>query len=216
MRSNLLWLSLLLLSSACARPPRYQVYVTGYTGGTATSISAGASVAVMENPEAPNPLLEQEVVGKVRRALATQGFPPAPLNAADVVVILRYGADSRLEFGEETQYVPGQQSTVKDSSGKVIGTVTSDASSVTVPTTSTTQLQWLTMTALDGRRYRESKPGKPLWIGETKNSGANLDLRSMLDYFVIPTVAAFGRNQPQSRTTVRADDLAVRALGAHH
>ena len=51
--------SALLLLGACFGPPKYNVYVTGYTGGAPSAIPDDARVAVVENPAAPNPLLEQ-------------------------------------------------------------------------------------------------------------------------------------------------------------
>jgi hypothetical protein len=212
-RGFLLCLSVVLvLVSGCSRPPRYSVYVTGYTGGAPSAIPAGARIAVVENPAARNPLLEQEVVSKARRALAAQGFRAAEPAEADVAVLLTYGTDARLEQSYDAQYVPGQTSTVKDSTGKIIGTVTGDASVAYHPTIATREVPWLTMTALDGRAYRESSPGKPVWIGESKSSGANLPLRSMIDYLLVPAASAFGRNQPQIRTLLRADDMSVAAL----
>jgi hypothetical protein len=213
MRQHLLCLSLLLLAG-CSRPPKYNVYVTGYTGGSPSAIPAGSRIAVVENPAARNPLLEQEVVTKARRVLTARGFRAASPAEADVAVMLTYGTDSRLEQGYDAQYVPGQTSTVKDSTGKVIGTVTGDATVAYQPTIATRDVLWLTMTAIDGRMYRESKPGKPVWIGESKSSGANLPLRSMIDYLLVPAASAFGRNQPQVRTVLRADDSSVAALRA--
>jgi hypothetical protein len=68
------------------------------------------------------------------------------------------------------------------------------------------------MTALDARLYRQSTPGKPVWIGESRSSGANLPLRSMIDYLLVPAASAFGRNQAQNRSVLRADDTTVAAL----
>jgi hypothetical protein len=212
MRRPLLYLALLLLA-ACSRPPRYNVYVTGYTaGGAWSSIPAGSRIAVLENPAAKNPLLEEEIVAKAQRALAARGFRPAPPNEADFVVTLRYGADSRVEHDEELKYAPGQDAVVKDSAGKVIATVTGPATYTWEPTSSTIELQWLTVTAVVGRQHREAKPGKPAWIGESKSSGTNLPLRSVLDYLIVPAASAFGRNQPQVRSVVDAEDATVRAL----
>jgi hypothetical protein len=203
----------LLLLAGCSRPPRYNVYVTGYTaGGALSSIPAGSSIAVVENPGAKNPLLEEEIVAKARRALARRGFRTAPPGEADFVVTLRYGADSRVEHGEEMKYAPGQDAVVKDSTGKVVGTVTGSGTFAWEPTTSTTELQWLTLTALEGQLYRQSKPGKPAWIGESKSSGTNLDLRSVLDYLIVPAASVFGHNESQRRSVLRADDPTVRAL----
>lgn len=208
-RSLVLFATLL---GACARPPRYDVYVTGYTGGAERAIPAGARIAVVENSSARNPLLEQEVVLKARRALEAKGFRVATPAEADVAVLLSYGNDQRVERDYDLEYVPAQTSTVKDSDGKVIGSVTGDASVRYQPTIAPRDVLWLTMTALDGRLYRESRSGKPVWIGESTTSGASLSLRSVIDYLLVPTASAFGRNQQQVRSVLRADDPTVTAL----
>ncbi len=214
MRLLLLSCVSLLVVGGCARPPRYNVYVTGYTGGAPTAIPTDASVAVVENPNARNPLLEQEIVAKTRRALANQGFRTADARDANLVVMLQYGSDSRLEQGEQLRIDPGQRSTITDSTGKVVGTVTGDLTVSVQPTLETRDIRWLTMTAVDGPPYRESRPVKPVWIGEARSSGANLPLRELIDFLLVPTASAFGRNLPQRRTVLRADDPKVQALRA--
>ena len=202
----------LLLLGACFGPPKYNVYVTGYTGGAPSTIPDGARVTVVENPAAPNPLLEQEVVAKAQQVLAAEGFRIAAADEADIAVLLTYGTDARLQTTYEPQFIPGQTSVVKDSLGKVIGSVTGDATFTYQPNVATQDVLWLTMTAVDAHAYRASKRGKPVWIGESKSSGANLPLRSMIDYLLVPTAWAFGRNQAQERSVLRADDSTVIAL----
>jgi hypothetical protein len=211
MRRRLLALSLLLLAG-CSRFTRYDVYVTGYTGGPPSTIPPGSSIAVVENPRARNPLLEQEVADKVRRALQAQGFRIAAPADAVASVMLAYGTRTAVDNSEELRFVPGQTSTVKDSTGKVIGSVTGDPSFVSVPTISTRSDAWLTLTAVPRRTGPDSASAKPLWIGESKITGANLPLRSMIDYLLVPAAANFGRNHLQTKEVLRADDLTVAAL----
>lgn len=104
----------------------------------------------------------------------------------------------------------GTDAQVKDSAGRVIGTVGTPGITVTEPMTYTLEQQWLTLTTFDGRQFRSARGGKPLWIGETKASQTNLDLRTALDYLVIPTVAAFGQNLPQTHAELHPEDPAVR------
>jgi hypothetical protein len=167
---------------------------------------------VLEDPRAGNPLLEHEVANKVQRALAARGFRPVSPAEADVAVTVRYGASTVLEQGDELRFEPGQQSTIRDSTGKVIGTVSGDPSFTWEATTATRDLMWLTMTARDRRSSRDSTPARPLWIGESKASGANLPLRAMIDFLLVPAAAAFGLDQPQARTVLRADDASVAAI----
>jgi hypothetical protein len=213
MRRCLLSLALLLLAG-CARFTRYDVYVTGYTGGPPSTIAPGSSIAVMEDPRARNPLLEQEVADKVRRALQAQGFRMAAPADAVASVMLAYGTENVVDNHDEIRYIPGQTSTVKDSTGKVVGTITGDPSVVSLPTTSTRSDAWLTLTAIPHRTGRDSTTAKPIWIGESKSTGASLPLRSMIDYLLVPAVANFGRNHLQTKEVLRADDRSVAALRA--
>jgi hypothetical protein len=214
MRRRLLSLSLFLLAG-CSRFTRYDVYVTGYTGGPPSTIAPGSSIAVVENPRARNPLLEQEVANKVRQALQSQGFRMAPPADAVAIVTLAYGSKTVVDNSEEVRFVPGQTSTVKDSTGKVVGTVTGDPSFISLPTTSTRSDAWLTLTAIPRRTASDSTTAKPLWIGESKSSGANLPLRSMIDYLLVPAAANFGRNHLQTKEVLRADDQHVAALAGN-
>lgn len=213
MRRWLLSLTLLLLAG-CSRFTRYDVYVTGYTGGPPSTIAPGSSIAVVENPRARNPLLEQEVADKVRRALEAQGFRMAPPADAMATVMLAYGTKTVVDNSEELRFVPGQTSTVKDSTGKVIGSITGDPSFVSQPITSTRNDTWLTLTAIPRRNGADSTTARPLWIGEAKSTGANLPLRSMIDYLLVPAAAHFGRNHLQTKEVLRADDVTVAALHA--
>jgi hypothetical protein len=207
-------LSFLFLVAGCSRFSRYDVYVTGYTGGPPSTIAPGSSIAVVENPRARNPLLEQEVANKVRRALQAQGFRMAPPADAVAFVRLAYGTEAVVDSHDEVRFVPGQTSTVKDSTGKVIGSVTGDPSFISLPTTSTRSDPWLTLTAIPRRSGSDSTTAKPLWIGESKSTGANLPLRSMIDYLLVPAAANFGRNHLQTKEVLRADDLRVAAVAA--
>lgn len=61
-------------------------------------------------------------------------------------------------------------------------------------------------------RGADAKQAKPVWIGKTKSSGSNLDLRSVVDFLIVPTASAFGHNQSQSFSVIRAPDASVRDL----
>jgi hypothetical protein len=204
--------SLALVIAACARPTRYDVFATGYTGGLASSIAPGTPVAVVHNPRARNPLLEQEVLAQVRTLLVSAGYPAAPIEQARVAVYVDYGAGSHAETRQSLTYVPGATTILRDSTGKQIGTATASDTWGTESETVHTLDRWLTMTAVDAAAFRAGQPVTPLWIGEATNSGANLDLRRMLGVLAVPAAERFGRNTLQARVTVRDDDTRVRPL----
>jgi hypothetical protein len=68
---------LVLLSIAtfgCASARMYQVQVNGYTDSAAPLLAPGASLFVIEDQKAQNPLLEKEIKGKIDNLLVKHGF----------------------------------------------------------------------------------------------------------------------------------------------
>lgn len=213
MKTHAAALALFLTVSACSRPASYHIYTTGYTGGIPTAIARGTPVAVVPNPRIENPLLEEEVLAETRRLLASAGYPVASIETARVAVYVNYGTGSHAETEQTSTFTPGAVSIIKDSTGKEIGrSVAPDVWGTSAETVNRNDW-WLTLTAVDAAAMRAAgTAARPIWIGESRNSGADLDSRRMLAYLVLPAVERFGRNTPREHVTLREGDVRVRAM----
>ena len=81
-----------LCLSGCSTVSPYSVKVNGYTDpGAPAPIKPGGFFCVIENKEAKNPLLEEEVKGKITKLLETQGYPVTTFDKADYCLLFAYG-----------------------------------------------------------------------------------------------------------------------------
>jgi hypothetical protein len=198
-----------LALTACTSVRTYDVYATGYTGGVPASIAPGTPVAVLPGTRVANPLLEQEVLAHVVRLLTTAGYPVAPLDQAQVALFVDYGSGTHPETRYDQTRVPGTTTAVLDSAGKQVGSVTTPDTYVSTSEVVTASDTWLRLTAVDAGAVRDARAAKPLWIGESKNTGANLELRRILGYLAVPAVERFGRNTAQAHVVLREADPRV-------
>lgn len=76
---------------ACAS---YDVRVNGYTGGKPVVLS-GKQIFVYTNEQAENPLFDNEVANKIKKALVMKGYIPVDsLSDAECVLIFNYSIDT--------------------------------------------------------------------------------------------------------------------------
>ena len=81
-----------LCLAGCSTVSPYSVRVNGYTApGAPAPIKPGGFFCVVENKEAKNPLLEEEVKGKITKLLETRGYPVTTLDKADYCLFFAYG-----------------------------------------------------------------------------------------------------------------------------
>ena len=77
--------------SGCG-PTLYRVNVNGYTDPAAsTQLAPGGSFFVIENQQAPNPLLEKEIAGKINQLLTGKGYALVPYDQAQYYLFFSYG-----------------------------------------------------------------------------------------------------------------------------
>ncbi len=200
--------------SSCAN--YYSVKVNGYTGPGATGeIKSGGTFFVMENKEAKNPLLEQEIREKITRLLEIRGYPvTTKFDKADYYLFFNYG------MGE-----PRNVTVVTPDYGvgwgmgfggprwgygypMTGGFVTYAPSGV-----STTYDRWLLINVVEGPAYRANKTASPVWVGEAKSLGASSDLRVVLNYLLVADFQEFGKNTGKAITVqIKENDPAVFSL----
>ncbi len=80
-----------MVTFGCASVRTYQIQVNGYTDSAAPLLAPGATLFILEDQKAQNPLLEKEVKAKIENLLAKQGYLLVPYDRADYYVLFTYG-----------------------------------------------------------------------------------------------------------------------------
>jgi hypothetical protein len=200
--------------SGCAN--YYNIKVNGYTGpGTSGEIKSGGTFFVMENKEAKNPLLEQEIKGKITRLLEVRGYPvTTKFDKADYYLFSRYGMGEPRSFG-----VPEYYGSVGWGYGWGGGWGWGGPSvGIGVPYGWGTDVvtlydRWLQINVVEGPPYRDNKTASPVWVGESRSSGASSDMREVLNYLLVATFNEFGKNTGKAITVkIKENDPAVFSL----
>jgi hypothetical protein len=198
--------------SGCAN--YYKVKVNGYTGpGTTGEIKPGGTFFVMENKEAKNPLLEQEIRAKITRLLEARGYPvTTKFDKADYYLFFGYGmGEPRSVTVVTPDYGWGW--------GMGFGGPGRYYMSVPIvpfaPYAATTTIydRWLLINVVEGPPYRTQKESRPVWVGEAKSLGASSDLRVVLNYLLVADFNEFGKNTGKAITVeLKENDPAVFSL----
>ena len=187
MKKVIFSLPLFFLSLGCA--VSYNVGVNGYSSsGQSLQIRQESSIHVVEDSNAPNPLLEKEIGMKIRKLLNKNGYSIST-GEADYYLLFNYGMSS------------GQ--TVTDTIGIYHYGIYNDYPfsgmyshnyPTYIPYTTVVYTQWLVLKLIDGNAYRASSKAKPLWIGEAVSAGTNSDLRERINYMLIAAFEHFGQD----------------------
>lgn len=181
----------------------YQVRVNGYADPASPAVfTPGASFCVLENPTAPNPLLEREIKAKIERLLTLRGFSLAPLEQAQYVLRFTYGIG------------PGQSATVVSpdwsigiggGGGSGWGGGWGGGYAFLWPgfatySTAAVYDRWLLLNVVAAKDYRASDKSRPLWVGESRSSGASADLREVVNPLLLAAFGEFGKNTGKAVT----------------
>jgi hypothetical protein len=173
----------------------YHVQVNGYTeSGAVQQIAPGGSFCVIENKEAKNPLLEQEIKGKITKLLQSRGYPVTGFETADYYLFFGYGMG---EPRSVSVVLPDYFGSIGWGAGYGWG---GPAFSIGVPygpyaaDSATLYDRWLLLNVVDGPAYRTRKVSRPVWVGEARSVGASSDLRTVLNYLLVADFKEFGRN----------------------
>jgi hypothetical protein len=178
--------------SGCSYSVPYIIKVNGYTDLTQPDqIIPGGSFFVMENLEAENPLLEQEIRGKIIRLLETRGYLVTTFGKANYYLFFGYGLG------------------VSRSLSVVVPDYGWPAPSLyfTLPPweaydqdTATYYDRWLLINVVDGPTYRTQRVSHPVWVGEARSVGTSSDLRTVLNYLLVADFREFGKNTGKALT----------------
>jgi len=151
---------------------------------------------VLENEEAPNPIFDREIKGKIEKLLAEKGYRVQAREKAEYFLAFYYSIDP----GEVvTECVPSYYPSYYDVGfssyhrrfGYGFGYRAYPGYSVTRRTVYTKRV---VLKALDAERLRESNKEEVVWQGETVSTGGSSDLRRAIDYLLVATFKYFGRD----------------------
>ena len=214
MKKALFLAGLLIMVSGCGR----EIRTTGFLDRTAgvTALAKGATVAVVENSQAENPIFDREVKGKIEKLLARRGYRAAAAGKADYILTYGYSISPGLRSTPVTTYGPPQTqiTSVPDGKGGVTTrAITLPGQPTVVPMLSTEYTRRLMVTVADAARQREDKKEHVLWVGETHSIDPSSDLRSDIDYLLVATFLYFGQDTgKQVRVNLSPNDPEVLEL----
>lgn len=198
----------------------YNVKVNAYTSPVATGeIKSGGTFFVIENKEAKNPLLDQELREKITRLLEVRGYPvTTTFDKADYYLFFGYGLGEPRSVGVPDYYAGvgwglgwgGGWGCGWGGPSVCIGGTPYGYSGTDIVTIYD---RWLQINVVDGLLYRTQKVSRSVWVGEARSTGASSDLRTVLNYLLVAGFNEFGKNTGKAITVdIKDNDPAVFAL----
>jgi len=185
MKVCLLPLPLVLLTLGCS--VSHTVGVNGYSStGQALQIPQKASIRVVTDSNAPNPLLEKEIGKKIQRLLEKRGYGTETVQPS-YYLLFKYGIDSGRPVMDSFP-IHHPSGYWADSGIHTPGYVTY------VPHWQLVYTRWLILSLADGDIYRTSRTAEPLWIGEVTSVGSSPDLRETVNYMLVAAFEHFGQD----------------------
>jgi hypothetical protein len=192
----------------CASARMYQVQVNGYTDSAAPLLAPGASLFVIEDQKAQNPLLEKEIKGKIDNLLVKDGYLLAPYDKAQFYLFFTNGLGTPQTVSVTGPIGPGRgwsefgYSAYLPAAYGPYGTETL-----------TLYDRWLRLTVVEGKYYRETGKSRTVWVGEARSIGTSTDLREVLIPLLIAAFEQFGKNTGKALpTSIKQNDPRVGEL----
>lgn len=202
----------------CASTRVYPVQVNGYTESAAPALTPGASLFVLTDQKAQNPLLEKEVKNKIEALLTKNGYVLVPYDQAAYYLSFAYGlgnpqtvATTGPAWGVGWGFGPGY-------CGRGISTgIYWPGCGPSYTETQALFDRWLRLTVVEGKYYRDTGQSRPVWVGEAHSTGASSDLREILNPLLVAAFEQFGRNTGKALgTSVKQNDPRVTGLQTVH
>jgi hypothetical protein len=196
----------------CAPARTYQVQVNGYTDSAAPLLAPGASLFVVADQKAQNPLLEKEINGKIDNLLMKHGYLLAPYDKAQFHLFFTYGLET-----SGTVTVAGPIGPGRGWSGFGYSAYLPAKYGPYAMDTLTLHDHWLRLTVIEGKYYRETGKSRTVWMGEARSTDTSSDLREVLSPLLIAAFEQFGKNTGKALpTSIKQNDPRVRELEGVH
>ena len=208
-------LVLIVLLGGCALQIRTTAFLD-HSGGSSV-LMKGASIAVLENAQAANPILDREIKGKIERLLVKEGYRLDTSDKARYLLSYSYGIASGLRNSTVTSYAPPQTQIITVPDGK--GGVTTQAimtpgAATIIPTVSVEYTKQLILKVMEAAKGTAGGcKERVVWMGETLGMDPSSDLRSDIDYLLVVAFLHFGEDTgKQISVSIDRGDSAVEDL----
>jgi hypothetical protein len=184
------------------------VEINGYSAaGQSPQIPDAASITVVADSNASNPILAKEIATKIEKLLTENGYRVGQ-QEADFYLLFDYGIDAGRTV---TDAIPIHHPMFYDE--YPFSGFYGHGYTTYMPYSEVLHTRWLILKLVEGRAYRASKNTEPAWIGEITSVGTSSDLRELLNYMLVAAFEHFGQDtRRQISTAIPADDERVRLL----
>jgi hypothetical protein len=199
---------------ACTTYTYYKIRVNGFSDKDVSALNPGASVFVIENPNAENPLFEREIKSKIVKLLQKHGYRVSTLDDADYLLDYDYQIGSgRTVTGVSSHQQAGQTVAVANPTTGMAQYVHVPGKTVVTSHSSTVYGRRLLLRVVDGEQYRNTNEVHTAWVGEVTSTGRNADLREVIDYLLVAAFEYFGEDTNKAaRKTLFVGDSRVKEL----
>ena len=194
----------------------YSVEINGYAAsGQSLQIPQAASICVVTDGNAPNPILEKEIGVKIEKLLTEKEYKVGR-DKADYFLRFSYGIDAGRTV---TEAIPVHHPMFYDE--YPFSRFYWRGYTTYMPYSEVIHTRWLVLRLYEGSPDKASKDaqpakqtaGKPLWIGEVTSAGTSSDLRELLNYMLVAAFEHFGQDtRKQISTAISPGDERVLRL----
>ena len=193
---------------AAPRPERIRFRLTVTPIRAAPLLAPGASLFVIADQKAQNPLLENESKSKIDNLLVKHGYLLAPYDKAYFYLFFTYGLET-----SGTVTVAGPIGPGRGWSGFGYSAYLPAQYGPYAMDTLTLYKRWLRLTVVEGKYYRETGKSRTIWMGEAQSTGTSSDLREVLSPLLIAAFDQFRKNTGKALpTSIKQDDPRIREL----
>jgi hypothetical protein len=169
-----------------------KVVVNGYAEPEADRrIAPGTAVAVMQDEDAENPVLEKEIARKLEKLLKEKDY--SLVSREDAEILVDYSYDKALSAPAGTA---GPRVSVGMGGSTGGGIFTGGGVSVPMGGGRAERVNRyrLVLQAIEAKNYRRSAVRNVLWSGDAELEARTVGLRSAMDYLLAALVPRFGED----------------------
>ncbi len=204
------WIILAVAAAGMAGcTPSYRVNVNAFADPN-RPVTQGASVYVVEDPNAGNPILRRQIAAKIDELLQGYGYTPvATVDRANYLLTFDAGFNSSQVVDFTPIYRPygGFYGGFGGYYGHGFGGYTTY-----VPYVDTVYAHWLRMKLYtkDGAALHETNV---VWFGEALTGANHPELREAVNYLLVACMEHFGLDTEEwVRMTIKQDDPRIRGI----